>query len=70
MLAMMANQKTFGKGSKTARFVIGRDRFAKIAEVEGVRLTAEMKKRASEAETKGLTAEEYRRSIIRNHRKS
>jgi hypothetical protein len=28
-----------------------------------------MKRRASEAQTKGLSAEEYRRAIIRNHRK-
>ena len=65
----MAKRKDVGKGAKTGRFVLGSDRFAKISEVEGIRLTAAMKKRASEAHTKGLTAEEYRRTIIRSHRK-
>jgi hypothetical protein len=49
--------------------VLGSDRFAKISEVEGIRLTTTMKKRASEARSKGLSAEEYRQSIIRSHRK-
>ena len=65
----MARQKNTAKGTKADPFVLGSDRFAKISEVEGIRLTAAMKKRASEAQTKGLTAEEYRRSIIRSHRK-
>jgi hypothetical protein len=65
----MAKQKNLAKGSKTGRFVLGRDRFAKISEIEGIRLTAAMKKRASDAQAKGLTAEEYRRAIIRSHRK-
>jgi hypothetical protein len=61
--------KTIAKGEKTDRFVLGSDRFAKISEVEGVRLTTAMKKRASEAQIKGLSADEYRRTIIRSHRK-
>jgi hypothetical protein len=65
----MAKQKDLAKDVKTGRFVIGRDRFAKISEVEGIRLTAAMKKRASEAQTKGLSAEEYRGTIIRSYRK-
>jgi len=65
----MTKQKNTAKDAKTERFVLGSDRYAKISEVEGIRLTAAMKKRASEAKSKGLTAEEYRRTIIRSHRK-
>jgi hypothetical protein len=32
-------------------------------------MTAAMKKRARDARAKGLTAEEYRRTIIRSYRK-
>lgn len=66
----MAKQKNITKGVKSGRFVLGSDRFAKISEVEGIQLTAAMKKRASDARSKNLTAEEYRRMIIRSHRKS
>jgi hypothetical protein len=68
-LMVMAKRKIIAKGDKTGRFVLGSDRFAKISEVEGIRLTIAMKKRASEAQIKGLSAEEYRRTIIRSHRK-
>jgi hypothetical protein len=65
----MAKQKNIAKDDKTGQFVLGSDRFAKISEVEGIRLTTSMKKRAAEAQIKGLSAEEYRRTIIRSHRK-
>lgn len=65
----MAKQKDLARDAKTGRFLLGSDRFAKISEVEGIRLTTAMKKRASEAQSKGLTPDEYRRSIIRSHRK-
>lgn len=68
-LMVMAKRKIIAKGDKTGRFVLGSDRFAKISEVEGIRLTTAMKKRASEAQIKGLSAEEYRRTIIRSYRK-
>jgi hypothetical protein len=57
------------KSAKTGRFVIGSAGFGKISAVEGIRMTAAMKKRAGDARAKGLTAEEYRSSIIRSHRK-
>jgi hypothetical protein len=61
----MANsEKPAAKPAKTSRYVIGRDGFGKISAVEGIEMTAAMKKRA-----KGLTAEEYRRTIIRSYRK-
>ena len=65
----MAKQKTVAKGAKSGKFVLGSDRFAKISEVEGIKLTSAMKKRASDARSKGLTAEEYRRAIIRSYGK-
>jgi hypothetical protein len=65
---VMAKRKIIAKGDKTGRFVLGSDRFAKISEVEGIRLTTAMKERASQAQIKGLSAEEYRRTVIRSHR--
>ena len=65
----MPKRKTIAKDAKTGRFVLGSDRFAKISEVEGIRLTTAMKERASQAQIKGLSAEEYRRTVIRSHRK-
>ena len=54
---------------KKKGFVIGRASFGKISAVEGIRLTTSQKKRASEAERKGLSAEEYRQVIVRSYRK-
>jgi len=69
-LAVMTKQKSGpAKGAKSRRFVLGSDRFAKISEVEGIKLTSAMKRRASDAQSKGLTAEERRRVIINSHRK-
>ena len=66
---MAKQKKPAAKDSKVGRFVVGRSRFTKISAVEGIHLTAAMEKRASEAGRKGLTAEEYRREIVRSHRK-
>jgi hypothetical protein len=49
--------------------VIGRDRFGKISAVEGVKLTADMKRRAAEFDRKGLSPEERVRAIVAAHRK-
>jgi hypothetical protein len=57
------------KAKKKGSFVIGRERFGKISAVEGIRLTPAMKKRATDAERKGLSAEEHRRTIMRSYRK-
>ena len=68
--AVMAKRKNIAaKETRSGRFVLGSDRFAKISEVEGIKLTPAMKKRANDARSKGLTAEEYRQAIIRSHRK-
>jgi hypothetical protein len=66
---MAKQRKTAANGTKVGGFVVGRARFAKISAVEGIELTEVMEKRASEADRKGLTAEEYRRTIVRSYRK-
>lgn len=67
---MMAKQKKpVVKDAKAGGFVVGRARFAKISAVEGIHLTQAMEKRAAEADRKGLTADEYRRAIVRSYRK-
>jgi hypothetical protein len=66
---MAKQKKPIAKSAKTGRFVIGSADFGKISAVEGIRMTAAMKKRASDAHAKGLSAEEYRSTIIRSYRK-
>ncbi len=56
--------KTAAKGKR-----VGRQAFAAISAVEGIRLTSEMKQRAAEFDRKGMSGEERRRAIIRAHRK-
>jgi hypothetical protein len=66
----MPKQKTAtGKSGKTG-FVVGRAGFMKISAVEGIQLKPAMKKRAAEASSKGLSAEEYRKVIVRTYRKT
>jgi DNA-binding transcriptional regulator of glucitol operon len=66
---MSKQKKPVGKNAKSGRFAIGTARFLKISAVEGIQMTPAMKKRAAEARAKGLSAEEYRRTIIRSYRK-
>ena len=66
---MPKQKRSTGKSSKTG-FIIGRAGFAKISAVEGIRLKPAMKERAAGATSKGLSAEEYRKAIIRTHRKA
>ena len=65
---MPKQKRPIAKSVKTS-FVIGHASFEKISAVEGIRLTPAMKKRATEAAAKGLTAEEYRGTIVRSYRK-
>jgi hypothetical protein len=48
--------------------VIGRDRFAKISAVEGIKPPAAMKKPVAQFDRDGLSAAERRREIIRVHK--
>ena len=66
----MSKPKHPGTTVKKKGFVIGRAGFGKISAVEGIELTPTMKKRALEAERKGLSAEEYREKIVRSYRKA
>jgi hypothetical protein len=66
---MPKQKRPTGKTNKTS-FVIGRAGFAKISAVEGIRLNPTMEKRAAEALSKGLSAEETRKAIIRAYRKA
>lgn len=66
----MSGSKQPGAKAKKRSFVIGRGGFGKISAVEGIRLTPAMKKRAADAEREGLSAEEYRRAIVRSYRKA
>jgi hypothetical protein len=65
---MPKQKRPTGKGTKTD-FVLGHAAFAKISAVEGIRLKPAMKQRAAEAASAGLSAEEYRETIVRAHRK-
>lgn len=65
----MTKRTSDPKGGKSGRFTLGSARFAKISEVEGIKLTPAMKKRARDARSENLTPEERRRAIIRSHRK-
>lgn len=65
---MPKQKRITGKGTKTG-FVVGAAGFAKISAVEGIRLKPAMQKRAVEADSKGLSADETRRAIIRTYRK-
>ncbi len=64
----MPKQKRPTKKSSKMGFAIGRAGFAKISAVEGIRLKPAMEKRAAEAASKGLSAEEYRKVIVRAYR--
>jgi N-acetylmuramic acid 6-phosphate (MurNAc-6-P) etherase len=66
----MAKQKNRTGNSGRSGFVIGAAGFAKISGVEGIRLKTATKKRAAEAASKGLSAEETRKAIIGSYRKA
>jgi hypothetical protein len=66
---MAARTKSGVNKRISAKFVIGRERFAQISAVEGIKPTAAMKKRAAIFEKQGPTPAERRREIIKTHRK-
>jgi hypothetical protein len=65
----MAGHKITPKKTPCAGFVLGRERFSKISAVEGIELSRAMKKRISDSDQKGLSAEARREAIISAHRK-
>jgi hypothetical protein len=67
-------KKASAKSGKTVKstsgaFTLGRQHFAKISEVEGIKLSGAMKQRAAELDRRGSSAEERRMTIIRTYRK-
>jgi hypothetical protein len=66
---MAARTKSGANKRISAKFVIGRERFAQISAVEGIKPTAAMKKRTAIFEKQGLTPDERRRAIIKIYRK-
>ena len=66
---MPKRKKPAEGNAKSGRIVIGAAAYSKISAVEGIRLTPAMKKRAIDARAKGLSAEEFRQTIIRSYRK-
>jgi hypothetical protein len=65
---MPKQKRPAGKGAK-AGFVLGRANFAKISAAEGIRLKPAIKQRAAEAAGAGLSAEQFRKVVVRAHRK-
>jgi hypothetical protein len=64
------SSKKVGRSSKTGKFTIGQERFAKISAVEGIVLTKQMRSRVSEFDKKRMSAEERRTTIIQAYRKA
>lgn len=56
-----------GEIDATKRFVLGRDSFARISAVEGIRLTSEMKRDLQAFDRKGLSSAERRRAIMKKY---
>ena len=66
---MPTRKKPVANKRVTTKLVIGRQRFAKISAVEGIKLTPAMKERTAEFDRRGLSPVERRREIIRLYRK-
>ncbi|WP_295849235.1 hypothetical protein [Tardiphaga sp.] len=66
---MSIRKKTLASKPASTKFVLGRERFALISAVEGIKPTAAMKKRVAEFDRLGLSPAERRREIINVYRK-
>jgi hypothetical protein len=53
-----------GKQASRSRAIVGREQFAKISEVEGIRFTDEMKEAMADFDRRKLSHEARRRAII------
>ncbi len=69
-MGMPIRKKTGPSKRVSAKFVLGRERFAQISAVEGIKPTAAMKRRTAEFERQGLSPAERRREIIKVYSKS
>ena len=67
---MPGRKKSAADKRIAASQVIGRERFAKISAVEGIKPSSAMKKRVAQFDRDGLSAAERRREIIKAYKKS
>ena len=67
---MPIRKKSAANNRIAANLVIGRERFAKISAVEGIKPSSAMKKRVARFDRDGLSAAERRREIIKAYKKS
>jgi hypothetical protein len=65
--AMSKKSSSHGKVRKGR--VLGRERFGKISEVEGIHLSGSMKRAFAEFDRKGMSAAERRRDIIGRYKR-
>ncbi|WP_092191540.1 hypothetical protein [Bradyrhizobium sp. cf659] len=65
----MPNRKKSPAKKRIAKVVIGRERFAKISAVEGIKPSSAMRKRVEQFDRLGLSPAERRREIIKAHKK-
>ena len=66
---MPIRKKTGSTKRVSAKFVIGRERFAQISAVEGIEPTSAMKARSARFEREGLSSAERRKEIIKAYKK-
>ena len=66
---MPSQKKKPPKKAGVSGHVIGRTRFTRISEVEGITMSASMLERARMSADNDLSAEETRKVIIRSYRK-
>jgi len=66
---MVRGKGSAGRTAPETPVAIGRAAFAKISEVEGIRLSAEEEAMLAEFDRKGLSAEERRKAIVEKFKK-
>ena len=60
----MSKKRSSSHGKPAKRYVLGRNRFGKISEVEGIQLSRPMKRAFAEFDRKGISAAQRRQRII------
>ena len=62
--------KTLSRKPQKTGFTLGRNGFARISAVEGIRLSVQMEQKFADFDRKGLSAPERREAIARDYGKS
>ena len=65
-----AHAQTSKDAASAEQPIVGRKQFAKISEVEGIRLTDDMKRTLADFDRRGLLPEERRQAIIERFKRS